>query len=190
MNARRFKYAKRRAGAKVFVDAVRPGYAARPVYATGPVYAVRPLDAAGPMDATRPVDAARPVDPVSPMDAARPVHAARPINAAKTGDAAETGDAVNHSLPSPTPIPQLDRDSSEKDDPGSDNPGPDLNRNPDPDTDLNPDDKSYSEHILCTYLTPSPTNWALYLSRAVLKHFFQLIFDHNYLHFYVTFFII
>ena len=25
-------------------------------------------------------------------------------------------------------------------------------------------DKSYSEHILCSYLTPSPTNWALYLS--------------------------
>ena len=28
-------------------------------------------------------------------------------------------------------------------------------------------DKSYSEHVLCTYLTPSPTNWALYLSRAI-----------------------
>ena len=28
-------------------------------------------------------------------------------------------------------------------------------------------DKSFSEHVLCTYLTPSPTNWALYLRRAV-----------------------
>ena len=28
-------------------------------------------------------------------------------------------------------------------------------------------DKSYSEHALCTYLTPSPTNQALYLCRAV-----------------------
>ena len=28
-------------------------------------------------------------------------------------------------------------------------------------------DKSYSEHVLCRYLTPSPTKWALNLSLAV-----------------------
>ena len=56
--------------------------------------------------------------------------------------------------------------------------------------------------VLCTYPTPSPTNWALYgvepyksdsgqfcLSynhiKYELKHFFQLIFDHNYLYLYV-----
>ena len=27
-------------------------------------------------------------------------------------------------------------------------------------------DKSYSEHVLCKYLTPSPTNRTLYLSRT------------------------
>ena len=32
-------------------------------------------------------------------------------------------------------------------------------------------DKSYSEHVLCTYLTPNPTNWALYLSQAVQIRF-------------------
>ena len=62
--------------------------------------------------------------------------------------------------------------------------------------------KSCSEHVLWTYPTPSPTNWALYLSRVVqnqlrtilslynhikyeLKHFFHPIFDHNYLYLYV-----
>ena len=95
------------------------------------------------MDAARPLDAARPVDAVSPMDAARP------IDAAKTGDAAETGDAVNHFPPSPTPIPQLDGDAPEQDDPESDNPGPDLNRDPDLDTDLNADDDDVFNSINC-----------------------------------------
>ena len=36
-------------------------------------------------------------------------------------------------------------------------------------------DKSYSEHILCTYLTPSPTNWALYLSRAIQILFWTIL---------------
>ena len=51
---------------------------------------------------TRPIDAVRFVDP------------ARPVDAAETGG----GDAVAHFHPSPTPIPQLDGDASDEEDPG------------------------------------------------------------------------
>ena len=53
---------------------------------------------------TRPIDAVRFVDP------------ARPVDAAETGG----GDAVAHFHPSPTPIPQLDGDASDDEDPGLD----------------------------------------------------------------------
>ena len=89
------------------------------------------------------------MDAVSPMDGARPVHTAIPIDAAKTGDAAETGNAVNHFPPSPTPIPQLDGDAPEQDNPELDNPGPDLNRDADLDTDLNPDNDDVFNSINC-----------------------------------------
>ena len=85
-----------------------------------------------PVGAARPLDAARPVDALSPVDAVRLVHAAK------------TDNALNHLPPSPTPIPLLDGDAPEQDDPGLDNPGPDLNC--DLDTDHNPDD----DHEFCS----------------------------------------
>ena len=62
------------------------------------------------MDSLRPVDAPRPIDTLRSIDPARPVDAAETVGS----------NAVSHLQTSPTPIPQLDGDASDDEDPGLD----------------------------------------------------------------------